>query len=105
MAHELHGRIAGPVTISDDIELHGTIANGATVVRGGRLVVYGVIAGDLIIDEGGSAEVRGMITGSVVNRGVFRLGGFVSGSMRNEAGGRSDIAPEAIISDLPGHDS
>ena len=98
---ELHDQIPGPLTISDEVESHGTITTEVTVARGGRLIVYGMIAGDLIIEEGGVAEVRGMVTGSVVNRGVFRLAGLVSGSLRDEAGGRSAIAPEATIAGKP----
>ena len=98
---ELHDRIPGPLTISDEVELHGTVTTEVTVVRGGRLIVYGMIAGDLIVEEGGFAEVRGLVTGSVVNRGAFRLGGFVSGSLRDEAGGRSEIAPQANIAGKP----
>ena len=98
---ELHDQIPGPLTISDEVELHGTVTNEVTVVRGGRLVVYGMIAGDLVIEEGGVAEVRGMVTGSVRNRGAFRLAGLVSGLLRDEAGGRSAIAPEAIIAGKP----
>ena len=98
---ELHDQIPGPLTISDEVELHGTITTEVTVAGGGHLIVYGMIAGDLIIEEGGVAEVRGMVTGSVVNRGVFRLGGFVSGSLRDEAGGRSEIAPQATIAGKP----
>ena len=105
---ELHDQISGPLEISDEVELHGTVTNGVTVVRGGRLVVYGMVAGDLLIEEGGSAEVRGMVTGSVRNRGAFRLGGFVSGLLRDEAGGHSEIAPEANIAGkfcgLPGQE-
>ena len=105
MAREIHNQVSGPITISDDVELHGTITTEATVARGGRLIVYGMIAGDLIIKEGGAAEVRGMVTGSVLNRGVFRLGGFVSGSIRDEANGRSEIAAEAKVDDKPNTDA
>jgi cytoskeletal protein CcmA (bactofilin family) len=92
-----HGKVAGPLTISDDYQMHGIVEGNATVARDGFLHLFGMVTGDLVVEEGASAEVRGTVSKSVFNAGNLEVFGVVSGRLTSTPDASTTIAPGAVI--------
>lgn len=66
---EVHGEIAGPVSLEEDSAVRGTIVGGATVRSGVVLVLHGLVTGDLVIEAKARAVIHGTVNGTIVNDG------------------------------------
>ena len=85
---EERGRLAGDQTISESVELWGSVAGDVTVVEGGKLYVRGAIYGDLIVEDGGRVHVFGNVQGSIYVREGAKLihSGVVGKDVINDGG-------------------
>jgi hypothetical protein len=95
---EERGRIAGNVTISESIELWGSIGGTCTVVDGGKLYVRGAVYGDLIVEDGGRCHVFGNVTGTVTVQDGAKviISGVVAKDVINN-GGRLVVDKQAKV--------
>lgn len=99
---EEHGKLRGPVTVSDHLVLHGVV-DGDVTVDGGHLEVYGAVLGDVTVLSG-DAALRGTVTGHVRNRaGRLLIAGVVHGGLSVTAGAESwtTVAPNALVAGRP----
>jgi hypothetical protein len=65
----VHGHLLGPVTITRDTILHGTVTGDVTVPGGVHLDLLGTVLGNLLVEDSGTACVRGVVAEAVINRG------------------------------------
>jgi cytoskeletal protein CcmA (bactofilin family) len=95
LMREERGRLVGDVTVSEPVELWGSVAGDVTVVDGGKFYVRGAIYGNLIIEDGGRVHVFGNVQGNVTVRDGAKVivSGVVGGNVLN-SGGR--LVVEAI---------
>ena len=68
----LQGRIAGPLAVDRDLDIHGTIVGDATVRAGHTLHLRGAITGNLTIQKGATAIIYGTVEGH-----IRKIGGTV----------------------------
>jgi hypothetical protein len=82
----VHAHLQGPVTITRDTILHGTVTGDVTVLGGVHLDLLGTVLGNLIVEGGASAAVRGVVADAVINRGgsveVYGTVGSITGTER-----------------------
>lgn len=79
MGRTVQGQVDDHLAVTDALTIQGSVANGAAVHRGGRLLMQGAFSGDLTVESGGTATVQGVFQGRVLNRGgTVRLSGVVS---------------------------
>jgi uncharacterized protein (DUF342 family) len=85
---EERGRLAGDQTITESVELWGSIAGHVTVVDGGKLYVRGAIYGDLTVEDGGRVHVFGNVQGSLTVREGAKVihSGVVGKDVVNDGG-------------------
>lgn len=82
-------QLSGDQTISEAVELWGTIAGRVSVVDGGKLYVRGAIYGDLTVHDGGRVHILGNIAGKLtVKSGAKVIHGGVLGGDAINMGGR-----------------
>jgi len=80
-------KIVGDTTIDEDTELHGMIAGTVTVAEDTILQLHGKVAGSLILLPRSAAFVHGTVDGNVVNRGGYlEIFGAVTGQVVRQAG-------------------
>jgi len=91
------GKVAGPLTITDDYVMHGMVEGNAIVARGGFLHLFGTVTGDLVVQEGASAEVRGTVSQNLFNAGTLEVHGIVVGRLTSTPEASTTIAPGAVI--------
>ena len=68
----LQGRIAGPLVVDRDLDIHGTIVGDATVRPGHTLHLRGAITGNLTIQKSATAIIYGTVDGH-----IRKIGGTV----------------------------
>jgi hypothetical protein len=68
----LQGRIAGPLVVDRDLDIHGTIVGDATVRPGHTPHLRGAITGNLTIQKGATAIIYGTVEGH-----IRKIGGTV----------------------------
>jgi hypothetical protein len=88
----LQGKIAGPLIVTRDIDVHGTIVGNAIVRPNNTLHLRGVITGNLTIEKGASAIIFGTVEGS-----IRKTGGTVV-IVHPQPGGREDPSNNASSS-------
>ena len=95
---EERGKLAGDITISDDVTLWGTIAGTVTVKDGGKLYMRGAIFGNLVVQDGGRVHVFGNISGDLrVEEGSKVIHSGIIGRHVINAGGRLHIERVAKV--------
>ncbi len=92
-----HGKVAGPLTITYDYEMHGIVEGNAIVARGGFLHLFGIVTGDLVVQKGASADVRGTVSQNLFNAGNLEVHGIVVGRLTSTPKASTTIAPGAVI--------
>ena len=80
-------KIVGDTTIDEDTELHGMIAGTVTVAEDTILQLHGKVVGSLILLPRSAAFVHGAVDGAVVNRGGYlEIFGAVTGQVVRQGG-------------------
>jgi hypothetical protein len=85
----VHAHLLGPVTITRDTILHGTVTGDVTVLGGVRLDLLGTVLGNLLVEDSGTACVRGgVVAEAVINRGgvveIYGSVGSITGTERTQ---------------------
>ena len=94
---DFHGKIDGPCTIEQDLDLHGMIVGDTTVAKGITLIHHGMITGDLTIRPNARVIIHGMVNGTVRNEGgTVEVYGIV-GDVSDTPGAHTQIMPIAIV--------
>ena len=95
---EERGTIAGDLTVSDDLELWGTVGGNLIVAEGGKCYMRGAVYGDILVEYGGRLHIFGRVVGSLtVNRGAKVIHSGVLGGDATNKGGRLYIENTAQI--------
>ena len=68
----MQGKIDGPLVVTRDLDVHGTIVGDTTVRTNNTLHLRGVITGNLTIEKGASAIIFGIVEGR-----IYKAGGTV----------------------------
>ena len=68
----LQGKIEGPLVVTRDLDVHGTVVGDAIVRTNNTLHLRGVITGNLTIEKGASAIIFGTVEGR-----IYKAGGTV----------------------------
>lgn len=90
------GTVEGPVTVSSDQQISGTVDGDVTVVDGGDLKLSGSVLGSLSV-EAGKAEVHGSVMGDVTNSGGdLYFDGMIKGRL-NENGGTTELSDRTVV--------
>src|ERR1044072_5441753 len=77
---EERGQLAGNQTISDTVELWGSIGGDVTVAEGGKFYLRGAVYGDITVEFRGRIHIFGRVTGSLtVKRGAKAIHSGVLG--------------------------
>ncbi len=86
---EERGKLAGDVTINDDMTLWGTIAGNVTVTEKGKFYMRGAIFGNLTVQNGGRVHVYGNVSGDLrVEEGAKVIHSGIIGRNAINDGGR-----------------
>jgi cytoskeletal protein CcmA (bactofilin family) len=95
---EERGTIGGDWTVTDEVELWGSVGGNVTVDEGGKLYVRGAIYGDILVKWGGRMHIFGRVAGSLtVKRGAKVIHSGVLGGDATNLGGRLYIDSTAQI--------
>jgi hypothetical protein len=83
--------LSGPLTISEDLVLNGSVSGPVTVARGIFLQMNGSLAGELIVEEDAEVRIHGSVQGRITNSGRVDVYGLLHGTMDDQPTGRSEI--------------
>ena len=90
------GTVEGPITVSDEQSISGTVAGDVTVVEGGDLKLAGSVLGSLTV-EAGNASIHGSVMGDVTNSGGdLYFDGMIQGHLR-EDGGTTKLSDRTVV--------
>lgn len=81
---KVHGRIDGPLHVTADLTMVGTIRGGVVVHRGAHFVLRGECRGSVEVEREGRAELWGIVDGDIDNHGVVSVFGLVRGAVAGE---------------------
>ena len=75
----IHGDIAAPLTVREDLAVNGTLREGATVLHGSSLLVHGNLRGTLTLERGARLILGGTL-GAFVDRneGTLSVAGEIA---------------------------
>ena len=86
---EERGTIAGNHTVTDSVELWGTVGGNLTIAEGGKCYLRGAVYGDILVEYGGRLHIFGRVVGSLtVKRGGKVIHSGVLGGDATNMGGR-----------------
>jgi cytoskeletal protein CcmA (bactofilin family) len=88
--------INGNLSITENLEFHGTVNGNAEVMPTIFFKHYGVITGNLAIGSGSKVEVHGVVNGDLVNKGKVFIAGTIKGKVV-ELSGDVIMAKNAIV--------
>lgn len=92
-----NGQITGDVTITDAVTQKGQITGKTTVESGGELLLYGMCANGLTVKKDGRAVIYGTVNGNVLNDGGYlEILGMVNGHVRTPSG-ETKVHVDAVI--------
>ena len=95
--HLVEGPVAGPIIVRTDSRLYGVVTGDVTVPRGVTLELEGVVTGNLLACPGSTVVIHGEVRGRVFNdKATVSVYGEI-GSLRDEEGSASYLAPCAVV--------
>jgi len=86
----------GPVTLTENTELWGTVMGDVTVSASCKLEVKGSVQGNMVIERGAAVYVDGSVIGDVKNAGRIEVYGILKGQII-DAGGEVYIDDRAMV--------
>ena len=99
--HIIEGPLSGPVIVRRNSRLTGALTGDITVPRGVRLELEGVVTGNLLACLGAKVVIRGRLLGRLYNEHASVTVHGEVGSVHDEDGCRTYLAPTALVRRAP----
>jgi cytoskeletal protein CcmA (bactofilin family) len=94
---QIHDKVTGPITITEDTELSGQINGDVTLESGIDLRVRGQLNGHLTVRPKAIASIFGQLNGDAWVEGRLTVSGMVSGSVRRVADAEVQVFAHGTI--------